>query len=73
MSQSPPKSNHRQNRVICIPCDLKKHQNIYEDAEKYRVFLDKFIEESPELFPKEINQGYLIDIIPIKKYNTIHP
>ena len=47
MSQSPPKPNHRQNRVICIPCDLKKHQNIIQDAEKYRDFLDKLIEESP--------------------------
>jgi len=34
MSQSDPKPNHRQNRVICIPCDLKKPQNIIQATEK---------------------------------------
>jgi hypothetical protein len=60
MLPSSEKPNHRQNRVICIPCDLKKHQNIIHNAEKYRVFLDRIIKASPELFPKEINQGYLM-------------
>ena len=60
MPQSPKKPTNRQRRVICVPCDLKKHQNIVQDAEKYRDFLDKVIKESPELFPREINQGYLM-------------
>jgi hypothetical protein len=27
---------------------------------KYRAFLDKLIKDLPELFPTEINQGYLM-------------
>ncbi len=50
----------RQKRVICIPCDLKKHQKIVKDAIKYRDFLDEVIKKSPELFPIEITEGYLM-------------
>lgn len=54
------KTNHRQKRVICVPCDLKKHKTIIKNAALYRKFLDKIIEESPELFTKEIKGGYLM-------------
>ncbi len=48
----------RQKRVICIPCDLDKHNQIISDTVKYRAFLDKLIEKYPELFPQEITYGY---------------
>ena len=60
MCQSTLKTTHRQKRVICVPCDLEKHQSIVKNAEKYRAFLDQLIKESPELFPRKINQGYLM-------------
>ncbi|EDN67079.1 conserved hypothetical protein [Beggiatoa sp. PS] len=60
MCQSTLKTNHRQKRVICVPCFLVKHQSIVKDAEKCRSFLDQLIKESPELFPSQINQGYLM-------------
>ena len=60
MCQSTRKATHRKKRVICVPCELKKHQNIVKNAEKYRAFLDKLIKDLPELFPTEINQGYLM-------------
>ncbi len=50
----------RQKRVICIPCDLNKHQKIVKNAVKYREFLDELIKNVPELFPSEIKEGYLM-------------
>jgi len=52
--------NLRQKRVICVPCDLKKHQAIVKNASLYRQFLDQIIKSSPELFPPEIKEGYLM-------------
>jgi len=60
MRQSTQKTTHRQKSIICVPCELKKHQRICNCAIEYRAFLDKLIQESPELFPREINQGYLM-------------
>ena len=60
MFQSTLKTNHRQKCVICVPCDLKKHQTIVKNAVQYRAFMDKWIKDCPELFPLEINQDYLI-------------
>jgi len=66
MCQSTLKTNIRQKRVICVPCDFKKHQSIVKNAEKYRAFLDQLITESPELFPIQINQGYLMKDLKIQ-------
>jgi hypothetical protein len=49
--QSTLKTNLRQKRVICVPSDLKKHEGMVKNAEKYLAFLDKLIRKSPELFP----------------------
>ena len=54
------KASLRQKRVICVPCELKKHQTIVKNAIKYRAFLDQLIKDSPELFPSDINLGYLM-------------
>jgi hypothetical protein len=46
MCQSTLKTNHRQKCVICVPCDLKKHQTIVKNAMQYRAFMDKWIKIS---------------------------
>jgi len=60
MSQSTLKSVTHQNRTIYVPCDLKKHLKIINDASAYRKFLEETINKFPELFPTEISGGFEI-------------
>jgi hypothetical protein len=47
------------DKTICLPMPLEvDYQTFVEDAVEYRAYLDKMIEEHPELFPAEINEGY---------------
>jgi hypothetical protein len=47
------------DKTICLPMPPEvDYQTFVEDTVGYRIYLDKMIEEHPELFPAEINQGY---------------
>jgi hypothetical protein len=46
-------------KTICLPMPPEvDYQTFVEDTVGYRVYLDKMIEQHPELFPAEINEGY---------------
>jgi len=55
MSQTPRKNEYR---IICLPFEQKTYFDIVQDDGKFRVLVDSFIEQSPELFPAEIHKGY---------------
>ncbi len=52
------KNKLEKNKTICIFFEKKEYENLVNNAQEYRNKLDKTIEESPELFPVEIKQGY---------------
>ena len=48
----------RGQKTICIPCSPEEYQQVVGDPERFRDFLDRHIEATPELFPAEIQRGY---------------
>jgi hypothetical protein len=53
------------SRRITLPIELSRYNELVQDAKAFRAWLDTMIATYPELFPKEISQGYsLHDILP---------
>ena len=48
----------RGSKQICIPMDPSLYQDLWNDAVQLRSYLDTLIEQSPELFPSEVSDGY---------------
>ena len=48
----------RGHRTICIPCSQQEYERVVGDPERFRTFLDRHVEATPELFPAEIRRGY---------------
>lgn len=48
------------SRQICVPMTRQLYDDIWDDAAKVRMLLDRLIEESPELFPAAIADGYAL-------------
>src|SRR3954464_3362012 len=48
----------RGQKTICIPCSPDEYQQVVGDPERFRTFLNRHIEATPELFPAEIRRGY---------------
>ncbi len=48
----------RGQKTICIPCSQEQYEQIVDDPERFRSYLDQQIEATPELFPPEIQRGY---------------
>jgi hypothetical protein len=48
----------RGQKTICIPCSQQEYEQVIDDPERFRNFLDRHIEATPELFPSEIRRGY---------------
>lgn len=48
----------RESRRICLPIDQEVYQQMVNDQEAYRAYLDDCIKRHPELFPAGIEQGY---------------
>ena len=47
------------DKTICLPIsDGVDYEQLVEDREAYRAYLNKQIEAHPELFPEGIDQGY---------------
>ena len=40
------------------PCSQQEYERIVDDPARFREFLDRLIEATPELFPPEIHRGY---------------
>ena len=52
------KETERGSKQICLPMTRELYDEIWSDSKKVRAMLDKQMLESPELFPKELLQGY---------------
>jgi hypothetical protein len=48
----------RGHKTICIPCSQQEYERVVDDPERFRDFLDRHIEATPELFPADIRRGY---------------
>ena len=48
----------RGQKTICIPCSLQQYEQVVGDPERFRNFLDRHVEATPELFPAAIRRGY---------------
>ena len=68
MGKTDTESVHRVNRTICLPFSQEVYSACVKNPEDFRIYIDRQIEQFPELFPAEINQGYLMkDIYHPKK------
>jgi hypothetical protein len=45
-------------KTICVPCSQEQYERIVDDPVRFREFLDRQVEATPELFPPEIQRGY---------------
>jgi hypothetical protein len=55
-------------RQIIVPLSKEAHHLILKDAELYREWLERMIEQYPELFPADIQAGYTLhSILPESK------
>ena len=50
----------KETRIICLPFSRASYPSIVEDPKLFRNYLDEKIARFPELFPKEIEEGYLM-------------
>ncbi len=48
----------RESKRICLPVDSEVYQQLVNDQEAYRIYLDDCIRRYPELFPVGIERGY---------------
>ncbi|BCG63839.1 MAG: hypothetical protein methR_P1576 [Methyloprofundus sp.] len=58
----------KETRIICLPFSRTSYPNIVETPELFRHELDEKITRFPELFPKEIEQGYLMKDSRVSKH-----
>jgi hypothetical protein len=50
----------KETRIISLPYSQSDYSNIIENADLFRKDLDEKIKAFPELFPKDIKNGYLM-------------
>lgn len=61
-------SDLRQNRVICVPFTEDEYKRIVDDPKQFRSYLDRMVDQYPEIFPAEMLSGYeMKDRRPSKK------
>jgi len=53
-----PSQARRGYKTICIPCSQREYERVVGDPEEFRKLLDRQIQDTPELFPAEIDRGY---------------
>jgi hypothetical protein len=47
------------DKTICLPITPEvEYKDLVEDTVAYRAYLDRMIEQHPELFPADISEGY---------------
>ena len=68
MGKADSESAHRNHRTICLAFSQEDYNACIKNPIDFRIYLDKQIELFPELFPVEIDKGYLMkDIYHSKK------
>ncbi|MCP4696017.1 MAG: hypothetical protein GY862_04085, partial [Gammaproteobacteria bacterium] len=61
-------------RTICVPADEEEYAGIIENHAIFRTYLNGLLEKHPELFPRDMPQGYeLHDFLPpsVKPHQNI--
>lgn len=58
LNQKEKQARKRKNKRICIPIEKELYKEICEDSKEFRKYLDLCQTKYPELFPKEISEGY---------------
>jgi hypothetical protein len=58
MGKADSESTHRRNKSICLKIPQPLYDACIHDPVNFRIYLDKQIAQSPELFPPEITKGY---------------
>ena len=48
----------RGSKTICISGSPEQYERVVDDPVRFREFLDRQIEATPELFPPEVRRGY---------------
>jgi len=60
-------ASHKSRR-ICIPIENEEYQRIISNKKEFREYLDKLVEQYPELFPSAIQHGYVLHgLLPMSK------
>jgi hypothetical protein len=52
--------SNRGHRTIRPPFDRERYEQTVLDAASFRQYLDEYIQQFPELFPADIQQGYTL-------------
>ena len=55
--KTPPPQTPRGAKQIVIPMIRQQYDEIWQDAERMRAFVDEWAQLAPELFPKDFDQG----------------
>jgi hypothetical protein len=50
----------RAQKRITLPIEIERYHEIVDDCQAYRKWLDEMIAKHPELFPKNISDGYIL-------------
>ena len=58
--KTPPPQAPRGAKQIVIPMIRQQYDEIWQDAERMRAFVDEWAQLAPELFPKDFDQGYCL-------------
>ena len=58
--KTPPPQAPRGAKQIVIPMIRQQYDEIWQDAERLRAFVDEWAQLAPELFPKDFDQGYCL-------------
>src|SRR5512142_2411314 len=48
----------RGRKTIGLSCSPQEYEQVVDDPERFRNFLDRHLKATPELFPPEIRRGY---------------
>lgn len=51
----------RDSKRICIAIDKETYKKIIDDKELFRTYVEGYIEKHPEIFPKDIKEGYKLN------------
>src|SRR5208283_4147760 len=58
--KTPPPQAPRGAKQIVIPMIRQQYDEIWQDAERLRAFVDEWAQLAPELFPEDFDQGYCL-------------
>ena len=58
--KTPPLQAPRGAKQIVIPMSRQQYDEVWQDAERLRTFVNEWARSAPELFPVDFDQGYCL-------------